>query len=308
MNYDVSNHYLVKAIEELENVKEDKDNTRIVTNFVFELKVSSLIIPGVDNGEELVFETLISEEDGKVFLPLFTSEDEFIKHYGDDSEYEPIENEFEIYAGIADGEGIDAILIDAESLCFEVPKPVLEMAKDDFSISFDDIDTRSLEEIREVYENVSNESLVDFIRDEANADDFEGIMVELSNADIINLVASQDPLDDFAQDGAIKASDVGGFSLCTIEDGESRYAIMFADKQSALNAVQDDGLHYYGQLTKVSELFEFVLRNDMDGVIINPFDEEYTIPRSEIISQASGIELIVEDASFRNCVEYAFLL
>lgn len=308
MNYDVTNHYLVKAIEELENLKDDKDSTGIVTDFVFELKVSNLFIPGVDDGEELVYETLVSEEDGRVFLPLFTSQDEFVKHYGDDSEYEPIDNEFEIYAGIADGEGIDAIIIDVESLCFEVPKPVLEFAEADFSISYDDIDTRSLEEIRNVYDNVSNADIIGFISDESNADDYEGIMVELSNADMINLVASQDALDEFAKDGAIKADDVGGFSLCTVEDGDSRYAIMFTDKESALKAVQDDGLHYYAQLTRVSELFEFVLRNDMDGVIINPFGEEFTIPRSELLSQASGIELIVEDASFRNCLEYAFLL
>ncbi|WP_298522489.1 SseB family protein [uncultured Methanobrevibacter sp.] len=304
-----SNHYLIKSIKDLENLGNDIAEPRVVTDFIFELKVSNLFIPGIDNGEELVYETLVDEDTDQVYLPLFSSEEEFYKHYDKDSEYEPIPNEFEIYGGIAADEIIEGIIIDVESLCFEVPKEIIEFAMEDFTISFDDIETRSLDEIKAAYESVSNEDLIKFISDASNRDDYEGIMVELSNSTPLNLVVSSEPLDEFAKDGVIEAKDVDGFSLCTLEDGESRYGIIFTDKDAiGRAALKDSEMSYYAQLTKVSELFDFVLRNDMDGVIINPYGEEYTIPRSELLSQASGIELIVEDHSFRNCLDYAFLL
>ena len=159
-----------------------------------------------------------------------------------------------------------------------------------------------------MYNNPSNTDLVKFIRDESNEDNFEGLMAEISFADPLNLVVSPEPLDEFAKNGVIKASDVDGFTLYCLEDEESCYAAMFTGRDAIDKAIQDDGINYYGQLTRVSELFEYVLRNDMDGVIINPFSEEFTIPRSEILFQASGIELIAEDASFSESLEYAFLL
>ncbi len=306
MSYIIKNHYLIKSINELVNSGNDMDPNS-VTDFIFELKVSNLLIPGVDNGDELVYETLISDDE-MVYMPLFSSEEEFYKHYAKDSEYQPIDNEFDIYAGIAADENIDGIIIDVESLCFEIPMQIIEFAQADFSVSHDDVKTRSVDEIRQVYDNLSNDDLIRFIREKSHEDKFEDLMVELSNADLLNLVVSPKSLDEFAQNGIIEASDVGGFSLCTLEDGESRYGIMFTDKDALLKAIDDDGLNYYAQLTKVSELFDFVLRNDMDGVIINPFTDEFTIPRLEFLSQASGIELILEDASFRNCLDYAFLL
>ena len=305
MNYLVSNNYLLKAVEEFEKNPGDE---KVLNNFVMELKVSNLLIPAFEEDDELVFETLISEDDGVVYLPLFSDEEEFKKHYADDSEYVPLDNEFEIYAGIVADEEIDGIVLDVEGKSLEIPRDIIDFAAEDFSISYDDVPLRSLDEIREAYENASNDDLVAFINDKANAGDYERLMAELSYSAPMNLVVSADSLDEFAQDGVINAEDVGGFNLCTLEDSESCHAIIFTGKDAAQKAIPDDGLNYYVQLTRVSEIFEFVLRNDMDGVIINPFGEEFMIPRSEFLSQASGIAMIAEDASFRNCLEYAFLL
>lgn len=304
----ITNVHLKDAIVQLKKALETNDNAEEkLVAFGAELKVSNLLIPGIDNGEELVYETLISEDDELTFLPLFSDEEEFYKYYAKDSEYKPIDNDFEIYAGISDE--VDGIIIDPEGESFVVTGEMIQMAAEDFSISSDDIETRKLSEIKEVYDGISNESIVKFISDEANAEDYEGIMVELSNSSMINLVVSDESLDQYAKNGVISADDVDGFSLCVMEDEDKgRYAIMFTDKDAVSKAIEDDGLFYYAQLTKISSLFEFVLRNDMDGVIINPEGEEFFIPRSELLAQASGIDIVVEDASFRNSLDYAFIL
>ncbi|WP_298500937.1 SseB family protein [uncultured Methanobrevibacter sp.] len=307
MTSGVSNNYLGQAIVELKRALENDDNAaEKMTDFILELKVSNLFIPGIDEGEELVYETFIFEEDDLNVLPLFTSEEEFFKHYDDNSEFKPVSNEFEIYAGISDD--IDAIVIDPEGESFFVTPEMIEFAAEDFSISYDDIKARSVNEIRQVYDSVSNESLCQFIRDESNDDDLEGLMAELSGSWLINLVVSETSLDEFADDGIIKADDVDGFSLCVMEDDDSGYGIVFTDKDAISKALDEDGLFYYAQLTRLSSLFEFVLRNDMDGVIINPESDDYLIERSAILAQASGIDLVAEDASFKNCLDYAFIL
>lgn len=304
----VSNNYLLKAVKLLEGSNDNLD-PKDVTNFIFELKVSNLFIPCIYDGEELIYETLILEDDGLVLLPLFTSEDEFYKCYSEGSDYKPLENEFEIYAGIVNEEDIDGIVIDVGGVNARIPQDMVEFAEADFSISFDDIKTRSKKEIKKVYKTINNKSLIRFIRNKSNENNFEGLMVELSNSDLLNLVVSHDCLDEFAKNGVINAKDVGGFSLYAIDDGDAFYGALFTDKDAILNAIpEDDVLSYYAQLTKVSAMFDFVLRNDMDGVIINPNTDDFVIPRSEFLSQASGIELVVEDQSFRNCLDYAFLL
>ena len=307
MNSNVTNKYLKKALIDLQNALEgDGDASSELMVLINESKMSNLLIPGIDDGEDLIYETLISEEDDMTFLPLFTDSEEFYKFYDEDSEYEPIANEFEIYAGIT--EDVDAIIIDAEGEEFIATKEMIELACEDFSAQKDDVEAKDASQIRQIYDSISNESLSQFIADESNANDFEGLMVEISASKLLDLVVSEDSLDEFGEDGIIKAEDVDGFSLCTLEDDEGgRYAILFTDKNAIADAIDDD-LFYYAQITNVSALFEFVLRNDMDGVVINPNGDEFIIPRSVLLAQASGIELVAEDASLSNSLEYTFKL
>lgn len=304
----VSNNHLIKAIENIQGLGQDEINTKDITNLIFELKMSNLFIPAAGDEEDLIYETLILEEDELVLLPLFTSEEEFYKFYDRNSEYQPLENEFDIYAEIAADEDINGIIIDAEGVAARIPQDMLEIAMADFSIDFTDIPTRSLKEIKRAYKTASNDELLRFIKNSSNESNFESLMIELSSSFPLNLVVSEESLDGHAKNGVIKADDVGGFSLYVVDYDGKDYAAIFTDKKAISQTVFEEGMHYYGQLTKTSTLFDFVLRNDMDGVIINPNTVNYIIPRSEILSQASGIEIVVEDQSFRNCLDYAFEL
>lgn len=133
-------------------------------------------------------------------------------------------------------------------------------------------------------------------------------MVELSNSHLFNAVISDDPLDEFAQDGIIESSDVDGFSLFVIDDDPIHMAMIFTSKEEMAETLKDSEANFYGQITVLTDLFEFVLRNDMDGIVINPNSLEYYILREEILSQARGIELIAEDGRFRDSLDYAFLI
>ena len=43
-------------------------------------------------------------------------------------------------------------------------------------------------------------------------------------------------------------------------------------------------------------------------MVINPNGEDYVIAREDILPQASGIEIIVENPVFRDSLDYAFIL
>lgn len=305
----VTNNYLIKAIKHLRSVTEEDIVSKDVTDMILELKVSNLFIPAAeDDDDELIYETLILGEEEMTLLPLFTTEDEFYKFYDEDSEYKPVAYEFDTYAEIVIEDDISGILIDAEGICAKVPKDMVEMALADFSIDFSDIDTRSLKEIESAYRTASNDELLEFITDESNAEDYEGLFATLSGSFPLNIVVSEEDLDGFAKNGVIESDDVGGFSLYVVDYDGMGYGAIFTDMDALSKTVFYEGVHYYGQLTKVSTLIDYVLAFDMDGVIINPNTVNFIIPRSEILSQASGIDVVVEDQSFRNCLDYAFLL
>ena len=101
--------------------------------------------------------------------------------------------------------------------------------------------------------------------------------------------------------------------LASVSIAEARILVIQPWDASVLNAISkainaDSDLYYYGQITVLSELFDFILRNDMDGVVINPNGEDYVIAREDILPQASGIEIIVENPVFRDSLDYAFIL
>jgi len=133
-------------------------------------------------------------------------------------------------------------------------------------------------------------------------------MVELSNSYMINPVISDEPLDEFAENGIIRCSDVGGFNLDILDEDPIRLAMIFTSKHELVKFIGETDTNCYGQITVLTELFDFILRNDIDGVVINPATQNYYILREEIISQARGIELIAEDDRLRDALDYAFTL
>lgn len=308
----IKNKHLTYTLEHAKLYLDDNEEIpmELLLNLIGELRVSNLLIPAVEKEDELVFENVVFEDDDSTYLPLFTNVEEFEKHQGDDSEFEPLDNNFELYLEIVKESGVDGIIIDLEGMCIPFDKDFLAEIPTGNPVSFsdDDEDACSKEELKEIFENPGNEEFVSFLKNDADHDDLEPLMVELSNSHLFNAVISDDPLDEFAQDGIIESSDVDGFSLFVIDDDPIHMAMIFTSKEEMAETLKDSEANFYGQITVLTDLFEFVLRNDMDGIVINPNSLEYYILREEILSQARGIELIAEDGRFRDSLDYAFLI
>ena len=311
-DYYVTNNHLKNVVDELKvSLKNEEDAPlELIANFICELEVSNLLIPAVEEDDAFAFEHIVSQDDESTYIPLFTDIDEYKKHEIEDSEFSPVAFDFDVYTDLILENELDGIILNVEGNFMPIEKAFIEEMFKMPEIPQDDtVEAYKPEELKDIFENVSNESLLEFIADEDSNDDIERLYVELSNSTLLNLVINDEPLDGFAKEGIIDADDVDGFSLCTIENDDFHLGAIFTDKDAISEAINaDSGLFYYGQVTVLSELFDFILRNDMDGVVINPNREDYVIAREDILSQASGIEIIVENPVFRDSLDYAFLL
>ncbi len=307
----VKNKHLTHTLEHAKLYIDDAEEIpqELLLNLMAELRVSNLLIPAVEQDDEIIFENVIFEDDDTTYLPLFTNLEEFEKHKGDDGEFEALSNDFELYLEIVKESSLDGIIINIEGMCIPFDREFLSEIPTGSAVTFTEgEEAYSAGELKDIFESITNDELVDFFENDTDHNDLESVMVQLSNSHLLNAVISDDSLDEFAQDGIIKYSDVGGFNLFIMDDDPIHMAMLFTSKEEMADTIKDSDSSFYGQITVLSELFEFILRNDMDGIIINPNSLDQYILREEIISQARGIELIPEDNKFKNALDYAFLI
>lgn len=307
----IKNKHLTYILEHAKLYLDDEEEIpqELLLHLIGELRVSNLLIPAVEKDDEIIFENVLFEDDDTSYLPLFTNIEEFEKHKTDDSEFEALANDFELYLEIVMESSLDGIIIDMEGMCIPFDKEFLTQIPSGEPVTFTgNEDAYDAGELKGIFESVTNDELVDFLENDVSRDELEPLMVQLSNAHLLNAVISDDSLDEFAQDGIISFSDVDGFNLYIIDDDPIRMAMLFTSKAEMADTLKDTDTNFYGQVTVLTDLFDFILRNDMDGIVINPNSLNHYILREEIISQARGIELIAEDEKFRDSLDYAFII
>lgn len=306
-----TNNHLKKVIEDIKVYLEKGEDAplELMFKFICELKVSNLLVPAISEGEYVTFENIVSDEDESTFIPLFTDIEEYNKHESGEEEFIPTAFDFDVYKELVLEDNLDGVVINVEGdflpLDYEFIK---ELEYDIDTLDDEDITEYSAEELKDIFETVSNESLVEFINSPLK-NDIERLYAELSDSVLLNVVISAESLDEIAEDGIIDVNEAEELSLCAIEDEHFSLGTIFTDKQAIDKIIsQEPDYFYYGQITILSELFDYVLRNDMDGVILNPNGDDYIIARDDILPQASGIEVIVETPKFKKSMDYAFLL
>ena len=302
----ITNNHLKAAIQEFQSYidREEEPPQDLFIDLMNELKFSNLLIPGKIEDDSLNFENLTSEDDGTTVVPLYTDDDEFIKQNGEDYELDAIPCGFDYYLELIESLGIDGILINSASDEFLVESDLLlEYPFISIKITDDEIEGYDAEKLYEIAKTAKNESLAEFIR--SGDTQFEAIMLELEKACLLNVVGSEESLDEFADAGIIDADDAGDFELCTASVEGMEYGILFTDID-AINSTKGDSAHYYCQIALLDEYFEYVLTSDMDGIIINPGQDDYMIPRSYILDAYGG--LTYSDPNFKNAIDYAFII
>lgn len=304
----VTNNYLKTQLNELENILSDDREVPedVFIDFVNELNVSTLLMPGIVNDDELDFEVLATEDENVQVIALFTDEEEFNKYYAGDREYEPVANDIGFYINIIKENGLDGLLLNPASSEFFLERELLlELPLNTKTEIDEECQSYPAEELYRISREASNESLLEFIRSDNGS--FEELMMELAKSTLLNLVISEDDLSDHAVDNIISVEDAGEFTLCATGSDDLQFGIVFTSVEAIMDSLEDDdNANYYCQLTLLDDFMEFILLNDMDGIIINPGLDDYLISREYLLEAYHG--LTYNPPGFGNAAEYAFII
>ena len=301
----ITNNHFRAVLSELKNIMDNDQEPpeELVMQFVAELRVSNLLVPGIINGDGMITENIVSDEDGSVAIPLYTDDEEFIKNRNPDSQYDPMPNDIRQYIDWVNEDDHRGIVINLSSECFFIDRELLNELSfdDDFEIR-DKFEGYGPQQLKGIAETASNESMLEFIRNSSNGYSYEGIMLELSKSTMLNLIINDR---DFECDGYISLDDVEGWEVCNYAFNGSDVGILFTGRDAITDTLDAEPGYYYAyQITVLSEFIDYVLRQDFDGIIINPGLDEFFIPRGFLL----GYSQILDNPSFKNALHYAFLL
>ena len=273
------------------------DEAEEIENLFLELEYSTLLLP-VSLDEDNPGFPLIQFED-RVYAPVFTDIHEFNK-LKIDGNFTLMPNSFDFYLNLLDND-IDGIVIDIEGERFPICKEVKDCFKPNHAFDYES-NAFTLNEIKNIRNQVNNEELEEFLRDETNHWDFEGLIDILLRSDIFTVGLSIEDLSGRSHDGIIMTQDVGKLPLALTSMFSESYALIYSSQDEI--KPKNNPLHPYSQLVNLPELIKKVLLDDLDGIILNENSHRITIPREFLLDYIKDFST----PDLNRYDDYAFIL
>ena len=268
-----------------------------------EFRYSNLYIPA--KRDEFTLNFIIYEDDDLKLTPLFTDPDEFHKFFRDESDIELMQNSFELYQNILKTSDIEGYILNPASEKYLFRKEFILSIKNIPKTNFYSTNTYTKEEIRE-FLNARNDDLEEFISNRNNIGDYEGLFERLSKSRLLTLMVSDVDLRQYAENGIISMMDSGPLAEMFTDNVGGAYATIFSseDKLKHLSTKK----FKYSQVINLAMLVNFVLVEDMDGIVLNLGTDDVLIPRSQLLRYSLGFEKFANDEKLSNSIYYMFVI
>ena len=297
----MSNHKHLRTVIEDIHANDDKLTEDLLFKLINEFKYSNLLIPAKKENSTLNF--IIYEDDDAKITPLFTDRDEFRKFYSDD-DIQVLENTFELYQNVIKTTEIEGYILNpaSEKYLFssEFILSITNLPKTNFYSS----NPYTESELKDIRNNIDNGNLEDFITSPSNVGYFEGLFEKLSSSTLLALMLSNQDLTPYAEDGIISMQSTGPLARMHVDRIGGEYATLFTSEEK-MGHVRTD-LYRYSQIVNLATLVNFVLSEDMDGIVINPDSDNVLIPRSELLKYSLGFEKYANDERLSTSIFYIF--
>lgn len=297
----MSNHKHLRTVIEDIHANDDKLTEDLLFKLINEFKYSNLLIPAKKENGTLNF-IIYEDEDAKI-TPLFTDRDEFRKFYSDD-DIQVLENTFELYQNVIKTTEIEGYILNpaSEKYLFssEFILSITNLPKTNFYSS----NPYTESELKDIRNNIDNGDLEDFITSPSNVGYFEGLFEKLSSSTLLALMLSNRDLTPYAEDGIISMQSTGPLARMHVDRIGGEYATLFTSEEK-MGHVRTD-LYRYSQIVNLATLVNFVLTEDMDGIVINPDSDNVLIPRSELLKYSLGFEKYANDERLSTSIFYIF--
>lgn len=299
----MANHKHLRVVIEDIYLNNNELTKELDLRLINEFRYSNLYIPA--KREDFTLNFIIYEDEGLRLTPLFTDPDEFKKFFTDTEDIQLMQNSFELYQNILKTGDLDGYILNPATEKYVFTRDFILDIKNVPKTNFYTTDTYSKEEIRQL-KNASNPDLESFISNPANIGDYEALFERLSRSTLLTLMVSDADLTPMAKDGIISMIDSGPLAQMHTDNVGGTYATIFSSEDK-LKHVKTDRFKY-SQVINLAMLVNFVLTEDMDGIILNPDTDNVLIPRATLLRYSLGFEKFANDEKLSESIYYMFPL
>lgn len=276
----------------------------LTLRLIHEFRYSNLYIPA--KRDEFGLNFIIYEDDnGLKLTPLFTDPNEFRKFFNDDEDIGLMQNSFELYQNILKTTDIEGYILNPATEKYVFSKEFLLDIKNIPKTNFYSTNTYTIDELMNLKDS-KNESLENFIKNPQNAGNYEALFEQLSNSNLLTMMISDVDLTSKAKDGVISMMDSGPLAQMYTDEVGGVYATIFSGEDK-IKAVETDKFRY-SQVVNLAMLVNFVLSEDMEGIVLNPGSDDVLIPRFTLLRYSLGFEKFANDEKLSNTIYYMFLI
>ena len=295
----MSNHKHLRVVIEDIYANDNRLNENLALKLVNEFRYSNLYIAARKENDTLNFITY--EYNDMKLTALFTDHDEFRKfHHEDDIQL--LQNSFELYQNILKTTDFDGYILNPASEKYLFTKEFILTITNIPKTNFYTTEAYSASELIDIYRNVDNRYLEEYISNPKNVGDYEMLFERLANSTILTLMVSDMEFDN----DIIDLREIGPVAGMYTDKVGGIYVTIFSstDRIRQVNSSK----FKYAQLVNLAMLVNYVLVEDLDGIVLNPDSDNVLIPRSVLLRYSLGFERYANDARLCEALYYMFAL
>lgn len=297
----IKHENLRNALEEI-CFTEDFDK-KVIEKIENELKHSCLIIAADLTANSLNFR--VQEEGDDQFGILFTDMDEFNKVFkAEDCESHPMD--FVLYQEIIKEGILDGFILNPASECLLLKKDLFLEIDNLPEHEFSNRDAFSTSDLKSLKDSIDNKDMEDFVKNPKNIGNFEELFEKISNSTLLTLILSNNDLSEYASDGIISQLETGPLGFLYIDEIGGNYATVYTSEDKMKNI--KTSFNKYSQIVNFSQMTNFVLNDDMDGIIINPNAENIVLSRDVLLKYSPFLERTCNDRRLNTAIFHIFLI
>ena len=295
----MSNHKHLRVVIEDIYANGNRLNENLALKLVNEFRYSNLYIAARKENDTLNFITY--EYNDMKLTALFTDHDEFRKfHHEDDIQL--LQNSFELYQNILKTTDFDGYILNPASEKYLFTKEFILTITNIPKTNFYTTDAYSAGELLDIYRNVDNRYLEEYISNPKNVGDYEMLFERLANSTILTLMVSDMEFDN----DIIDLREIGPVAGMYTDKVGGIYVTIFSSTDRIRHV--NTSKFKYAQLVNLAMLVNYVLVEDLDGIVLNPDSDNVLIPRSVLLRYSLGFERYANDARLCEALYYMFAL
>ena len=276
----------------------------LTLRLIHEFRYSNLYIPA--KRDEFTLNFIIYEDDnGLKLTPLFTDKDEFRKFFKDEDDIELMQNSFELYQNVLKTSDIEGYVLNPATEKYVFTKEFILEIRHIPKTNFYSTRGYTVDELKQL-KDTPNDELERFIENPNNLGDYEALFELMSQSRLLTMMVSDVDLSSRAKDGVISMMDSGPLAQMYIDNVGGTYATIFSSEEK-IRKVETDNFRY-SQVVNLAMLVNFVLSEDMEGIVLNPDTDNVLIPRVTLLKYSIGFEKFAHDEKLCDTIYYMFLL